>query len=115
MTPVQWLMLLAALAACGAWVYWQSKRVPDIAGRREAWAREAQLLAHTHQMQAEHHQALADMYARRAERLDVSAEPESPVDDKAHPRFIAGYDAGMRDANLDGPVGLWKSSGPHAS
>lgn len=26
---------------------------------------------------------------------------ETPIDDKAHPRFMAGYDAGMKDARAD--------------
>lgn len=33
----------------------------------------------------------------------LKAETESPVDDKSHPRFIAGYEAGLFDKNLNEP------------
>ena len=33
--------------------------------------------------------------------IKPKAEPEGDVSDKAHPRFIAGYDAGLKDGRLE--------------
>lgn len=33
--------------------------------------------------------------------LAVRARPDTAVDDKSHPRFIAGYDAGLKDGRME--------------
>lgn len=74
MSPTQWLMLVAAIIVLLGIFFWQFKRVPDIAGRLKAWECEAEMEAHRHLMEAEHHQALADMYVARAKRLACGSD-----------------------------------------
>lgn len=42
-----------------------------------------------------------DLFTREQLKAALAAQAETPVDDKAHPRFLAGYAAGLKDHLLN--------------